>query len=256
MPYVRASPAVRRALERERHWVAVGATVLAAVAGYVNVVLLGFFHVPVSHMSGAVSRLGIDLAAADLADLKLVLSIVVGFLVGAALSGAIIGGTALIPGRRYGVVLLLEGLLLTLSMALLLNEHVGGVTLAAMACGVQNAMASSYYGLIIRTTHVTGIVTDLGVLIGHWLRHRRIQGWRLIMLGGILVGFFVGGGIGAFAVSMVGMWALAPPALGCAVAGLLYFAWQHRRRHLVKRSRARLRRAELERRRPSARSWL
>ena len=35
---------------------------MAGVAGYVNSVVLGFFHIPVSHMTGAVSRTGVDLA--------------------------------------------------------------------------------------------------------------------------------------------------------------------------------------------------
>src|SRR6185295_11686497 len=49
------------ALRRFRHLLP-GATAMAAVAGYVNSVVLGFFHTPVSHMTGAVSRTGIDLA--------------------------------------------------------------------------------------------------------------------------------------------------------------------------------------------------
>jgi len=243
MPYVTASPAVRRALRRERYWVLGGASTLAGVAGFVNVVLLGFFHVPVSHMSGAVSRLGIDIAGGDLADLRLVLSIVVGFLFGSLLSGAIIGGTTLIPGRRYGVVLLIEGGLLAAATVLLLSDNVVGVPLAAMACGVQNAMASSYYGLIIRTTHVTGIVTDIGVLLGHWIRHRRMPAWRLVTLSAILAGFFVGGGFGAAALGWVGMWALALPSAGCLIAGVLYFVWQHKRRQRINAIKARRRRA-------------
>ena len=65
MPYAPATPAVRRALQSERTWVALGSSLLAAIAGYVNVTLLDFFHVPVSHMSGAASRLSIDIAALD-----------------------------------------------------------------------------------------------------------------------------------------------------------------------------------------------
>src|SRR5207249_1996030 len=39
-----------------------GALAMAGTAGYVNSVVLGFFHSPVSHMTGAVSRLGLDIA--------------------------------------------------------------------------------------------------------------------------------------------------------------------------------------------------
>jgi hypothetical protein len=47
-----------------------------------------------------------------------------------------------------------------------------GLPAAALACGLQNAIGSSYCGLQIRTTHISGIVTDLGTMIGQWLRHR------------------------------------------------------------------------------------
>jgi uncharacterized membrane protein YoaK (UPF0700 family) len=241
MPYASATPAVRRILQRERTWVALGSANLAAIAGYVNVTLLHFFHVPVSHMSGAASRLSIDLAVLDRPDLLLVLSILGGFLVGAALSGMLIGGTEVRPGRRYGVTLMVEAALLAVAMLLLLDGNLFGVSMAAMACGVQNAMASSYYGLVIRTTHVTGIVTDIGVLLGHWLRHRRVRLWRLGLLTTILVSFVLGGLLGALALPRLGMWSLALPSLGCFLGGLGYFAWQHRR-HLARRKLARRRR--------------
>jgi uncharacterized membrane protein YoaK (UPF0700 family) len=88
---------------------------------------------------------------------------------------------------------------------------------AALACGIQNAMASSYCGLVLRTTHVTGIVTDIGILIGHWLRHRREEPWRLLFLSCLLGGFALGGVGGAAAARWLGQHALWP-----AVAAVLW----------------------------------
>jgi uncharacterized membrane protein YoaK (UPF0700 family) len=229
MPY-RSSRSSNEALRRERPLVFTGAAVLAATAGYVNVCMLGFFEVPVSHMSGAVSRLSIDVEGLNLTDLRLVVSIVAAFLGGAVLSGIPIGRSKLLPGRRYGVTLILEGLLLALATYLLLQKNRGGVTWAAMACGVQNAMASSYYGLVVRTTHVTGIVTDIGVMLGHWIRHRRILTWKLLLLAAILSGFFVGGILGAFLLGSLGAAAMAVPASGCLLTGAGYYVWVRRHR--------------------------
>ena len=229
MPY-RRSRVPRRAEPSERALVFAGAMSLAGLAGFVNVVVLGFFHVPVSHMSGAVSRLSIDLATRNLADLRVVLSIVAGFLAGAMVSGMVIGGRKLRPGRRYGVALLIEGGLLGAAVALLRGGNALGVALAATACGIQNAMASSYYGLVIRTTHVTGIVTDLGVMMGHWIRHRRVPAWKALLLVSILGGFFAGGVAGALALGRFGVGALAFASAGCVTAGTAYFAWWHARR--------------------------
>lgn len=231
MPY-RSSSAHRIPVPgpRDRPFIFTGAVTLAGVAGYINVVVLGVFHVPVSHMSGAVSRLGIDLVQQSRGDMMLVLWIIGAFFAGAMLSGIIIGSRKLAPGRRYGVVLLLEGAVLALATTQLHYTRPSGIPLAAMACGLQNAMASSYFGLVIRTTHVTGIVTDIGVYVGHWIRGRRVQPWKLLLLLSILVGFFGGGVAGQVAYTLLGTTALGVAAGGCAVAGGGYTLWRHRMR--------------------------
>lgn len=226
MPY-RSHKTRRRPVRHERSLVFAGAICLAATAGFINVVVLGVFHVPVSHMTGAVSRLSMDVAASDYLDLRVVISLIAAFFLGAAISGAIIGGRKLIPGRRYGVALLVEGLALGLASYLLMQGNRFGVTLAALACGIQNAMASSYFGLVLRTTHVTGIVTDLGVMVGHWIRHRRIHRWKPLLLGSILFFFFGGGVIGQYASDLWGVAALMIAGVGCAVAGVTYYLWRH-----------------------------
>lgn len=228
MPYSFFSD--RKNLYVERPWVFVFGGMLAAVAGYVNVVLLEIYHVPVSHMSGAVSRLAIDVTTVNRADLRGALAIFIGFLCGAVLSGLIIGSAQIRPGRRYGIAMLVEGGLLCTATLLLLAQQRIGIPLVAMACGLQNAMASSYYGLIIRTTHVTGMTTDIGVLIGHLIRYRRIELWKLLLLTLLLCSFFTGGLLGGLAFGKIGIAALFLASVSCMSAGLCYYEW--RRRHL------------------------
>ncbi len=229
MPYANPNaPPERPTIIRARPFVMAGGMSLATVAGYVNAVALGFFHVPVSHMTGAVSRLGGDLASTDHRDFKVTLGIIVGFLIGAIISGTIIGEAMLRPGRRYGATLMLEAGLLTASTFLLINGFSLGIPIAAMACGLQNAMASSYYGLVIRTTHVTGIVTDIGVMLGHWIRYRRLAAWKIALLSSILLSFLFGAILGSLAGTAMGMRALFPAALACAIGGSAYGIWAHR----------------------------
>lgn len=211
-----------------QRWVFLGGAALAGVAGYVNTILLSVYHVPVSHMSGAVSMFGFDLHSGDTAHLARIAGMVFGFLVGAIISGVVIGGTTLKSGRRYGVALMIEGVLLGLGSLRVIAGDLSGLSLIACACGLQNGMASSYLGLILRTTHVTGIVTDIGVLIGHWLRHRTIAAWKLLLLTALFVGFMAGGLSGAFAHYLLGLGALWIAAVGTFTAGLLYFIWHVR----------------------------
>src|SRR3954465_1021575 len=89
-----------------------GGALLAGSAGFVNAVLLSFFQVPVSHMSGAVSHLGVAMASRPLFEVLGALTIIAAFFLGSVVSGALVGRDTALPGRRYGVVMLIQGLAL------------------------------------------------------------------------------------------------------------------------------------------------
>lgn len=199
----------------------IGAAVLAALAGYINVVMLGFFAVPVSHMSGAVAHLGVDIMGGNTADLLPIGSILVGFWLGAFSAGLLISHVSLRLSKSYVSALALEALLLCLAAFFALNDNNYAVALAAAACGLQNAMAGSFRGLTIRTTHVTGVVTDLGALLGSRLRGRKVKTWKLVLLLIILLAFFTGGILGAFAVYAAGLVVLLPAALVAALLAMV-----------------------------------
>ena len=59
--------------------------------------------------------------------------------------------------------------------------------------GVQNAMISHYKGTIIRTTHLSGVLTDLGLALGYRARGLDVDRKRVILHLLILCGFFLGG---------------------------------------------------------------
>jgi len=180
MPYSHPQLLTREeALGRVRHLLP-GALALAGTAGFINSIALGVFGSPVSHMTGAVSYLGIEYAAGRMHAAIVTLSIILAFMAGAAFGGFIVGAETLGPGRRYGISLIFEGALLAFATVCLLSGGSFGVSLIAMACGLQNATSSSYFGLMIRTTHVTGTVTDIGVMMGHLLRHRHIERRKLV----------------------------------------------------------------------------
>jgi uncharacterized membrane protein YoaK (UPF0700 family) len=201
-----------------------GGALLAGSAGFVNAVLLSFFQVPVSHMSGAVSHLGVAMASRPVSEALGALTIIVAFFLGSVVSGVLVGRDTPLPGRRYALVLLIQGLSLVAAGSCLYARVAAGVPLAAFACGVQNAMSSSYYGLAIRTTHVTGMVTDLGVIVGHWLRHRRFSRWKAIVLSTMTGAFLAGGVLGAGSVVWLDFRVLYVPAVGTLAAAVAYYA--------------------------------
>jgi uncharacterized membrane protein YoaK (UPF0700 family) len=215
-------------------WVYAGGFVLSLTAGWLNAIgYLGFAHRALSHVTGTVTLSSIELSRGGAGAFAKAMSIVVCFFVGAALSGFVVRDPSLHAGRRYGVALLIESLLLAGALLLFRLESPGAEYFAAAACGLQNALATSYSGAVIRTTHMTGIVTDLGLAIGLAL-HGRPQDWMRFRLHLVLFAGFVAGGVGgATSYARFGASALLLPVLVTAGAGSVYTIWQHlaRRRH-------------------------
>lgn len=212
-------------------WVWTGAWILAFIGGMVNVVgLLGFEHQAITHLTGTTSMLGAAIAALD-GRLALHFAAVIGsFVAGTVLSGFIIQDSTLQLGRRYGVALLLESALLGVSVPLL-SWHIGaGLYTAACACGLQNAMVTTYSGTVVRTTHLSGMFTDLGISLGHALRGLPVDMRRLRLCFLIISGFLSGGIAGAVAFHRLGYTTLFIPSAITAFAAVAYEGYHRRKR--------------------------
>ena len=210
-------------------WVWIGAGALACVAGMVNAVgFLGFEHQAVTHLTGTTTLLGAAIARDDTTAATSLAGVALAFMAGAALSGAIVQDATLRLGRRYGVALALESVLLFASAYLFPREAVSGAWLAAMACGLQNGMATTFSGAIVRTTHLSGMFTDLGIGLGHALRGLPLQRRRLALCALIISAFLVGGVAGAFAFMRLGTDALLIPAALTGAVGVGYALYRHR----------------------------
>src|ERR1700734_3095836 len=136
-------------------WVWFCAWVLAFIAGIINLVgLLGFQHQAITHLTGNTSMLASALATGDVPGILHFAAVIGSFVAGTILSGFIIQDSTLQLGRRYGVALILESILPCAAVPLLTRHHVCGLYAAACACGLQNAMATTYSGTVVRTTHV------------------------------------------------------------------------------------------------------
>ena len=208
-------------------WVWVGAGLLACVAGMVNVVgYLSFEQQAVTHLTGTTTLLGEAVAKRDLHAISRLAGVALAFMAGAALSGMIVQDSTLKLGRRYGVALVLESLLLFAAIPLFMQGRLAGPLLAAMACGLQNAMATTYSGAVIRTSHLSGMFTDLGIGLGHLLRGLPLPMRRLTLSGLIISGFLGGGVLGAWFYRHWGYDALLAPALLTGSTGIGYVLYR------------------------------
>lgn len=210
-------------------WAWFGGIVLAFIAGMINAIgYLGFRHQAITHMTGTTSLVGIEAVAGDLAGLLHFGATLLAFVAGCAISGYIIGSSTLRLGRRYGVALTIESAMLFIAVPLLHRQIDVGLWLAAAASGLQNAMAATYSGAVVRTSHVSGIVTDLGTFLGQWLRGEGADARRVRLYLALFAAFLAGGFASALAYPWCQERTLIFPALLTGLTGLAYFAYRRR----------------------------
>jgi uncharacterized membrane protein YoaK (UPF0700 family) len=126
---------------------------------------------------------------------------------------------------------LLVSFLLFASVPLLAQGSAYGVYTAACACGLQNAMVSTYSGTVVRTTHVSGMFTDLGISAGHFLRGLPVDNRRISLCLTVITGFLSGGMTGTIGFRSLSYAALLIPATLTASVALAYGFYLWRRRH-------------------------
>lgn len=200
--------------------------ILAGVAGFINSVALLVLAFPVGNLTALSTKLGMDSANPLLYESCMIALIVGGFLAGAAGAGALLAPVRTRASARHAAVLLAEAVLLLSAVGI----EIPGVKalLAAAACGLQNAMTSGSPGMSIRTTHFTGTITDLGLILGRSRRHG-VDRWKATVLTTTVVFFVCGGAAGALIGGRLGDNALLFPVAAC-LAVAVAILWYSRRR--------------------------
>jgi len=204
-------------------WVEFGSFVLALIAGLVNAIgILGVKHQSLSHLSGSATLFGSGLLSDSFSDLLHLFLVILSFLLGAAISGYFLNSGALKLGRNYSRLLFLEAVLLAVAAYCLTIDSLNGHFFASAACGLQNALVTTYSGAVIRTTHVTGIFTDLGLMLGARVRGELLDTRKTWLLVLIIVGFIIGGTMGAFLFDLLSYHAMFVPAAMCMLLAISY----------------------------------
>jgi uncharacterized membrane protein YoaK (UPF0700 family) len=202
---------------------------LAFIAGAINAG--GFLAIGryTSHMSGIISATGDDLALGNLITVLAGLALLASFIFGAATTAILVNwGQRRKIHSRYALPLLLEAFVLllfgivgaNLSAYMQLTVPVI-VFLLCYVMGLQNAIITKISKAEIRTTHMTGIVTDIGIELGklfYWNRSEQGNEVHLVLYNKqklkdytlILSMFTAGGVIGAAAFKYVGFISVLP----------------------------------------------
>lgn len=204
-------------------WAWIGGGVLAFIAGIVNAAgYMGFRHQSITNLTGSSSLLGVALGTGDSGEAWHWALSIGAFVIGAVLSGLIVQQRTLKLGRRYGAALVLESLLLFAAVPLLDAGSSIGLYLAAMGAGLQNGMASTYTGMVFRTTHVSGMFTDLGIYIGQRLRGLEVDTLRIRVCVLVVTTFLLGSAVGALLFRVLQERTLLIPAVLTGLCGVSY----------------------------------
>ncbi|MCU4502801.1 DUF1275 domain-containing protein [Acinetobacter sp. WU_MDCI_Abxe161] len=180
--------------QRLPNWFQLGAFLLAFNAGMINVLgLITLLHQSISHMTGNVSMLAMSLVEWQPEHIIFLLLVIICYVCGSFYSGFILGNSHFRLDRRYGLPLSLVAFFIFLCWLLLPYFPRYGLLWACTAMGLQNAMVSHYKGTIIRTTHLSGVLTDIGLALGYKARGLIVEKRRIILHLLIFAGFLLGG---------------------------------------------------------------
>jgi len=214
-------------------WVQLGAFFLAVNAGIINVLgLVTVLHQSVSHMTGNVSMLAMALLHWQPDTIIYLTCVVLCYVIGSFYSGFILGNSYFSLGRRYGLPLSLVAFFIVLCWAFLPYFPRYALLWACVAMGVQNAMISHYKGTIIRTTHLSGVLTDLGLALGYRLRGLNVDRRRIILHLVILFGFFLGGLVASMIYPYLKLNSFLVPALLSWILSIVYWVIYFRYRRI------------------------
>jgi len=206
---------------------------LSLVAGYTNALTVLLCSQVTSHMTGAVAKFGVEAASGNWSVAGYFVGLVAVFVAGAFGAGLLLE-LGRVRGAKsiYMLPMAIEAALLLVFTVLVDWQAEGKLPperaqawltlLPAFAMGLQNAAITRISGGVVRTTHVTGVVTDLGLDLARlsfgWLglgrrmdpvRARQAK-WRTVLLATIPLAFAAGAALATLAFAWWAEWAMAP----------------------------------------------
>ncbi|NII53983.1 YoaK family protein [Luteibacter sp. SG786] len=174
-------------------WIWSWAVFLPLVAGSVNAAaLLSLHHGGVTHLTGISTEGAIGLGSGDVALLLHAVGVIALFTVSCAFSAWLARGPRWIPSVSAGTLLLAVAALLAVASSVMASTPWLGVMICAAAMGLQNGTTSLVTGAVLRTSHLTGMFTDLGIALGQRLWHGPVDRRRVAVCFTVVASFICG----------------------------------------------------------------
>ncbi|HHX36764.1 MAG TPA: DUF1275 domain-containing protein [Clostridiaceae bacterium] len=215
---------------------------LNGIAGYLNAGAVLEFLMPVSHVTGNLTQFAICAAVGNEIRLWQYVVMFLGFLAGATMSGLVFKQKILsFREHPYGLYLIAMGCLL-LMQSYLVTSRFWVMFFLSLIMGAQNGMFIFYRGLLVRTTHMTGYITDAGTALATMIKPER-AGERpvafknfIFYLGSIII-FVLGGLAGVlthlYGQASAGILTLTVAGTSYIILGMVVVIYRFRMRYLT-----------------------
>jgi uncharacterized membrane protein YoaK (UPF0700 family) len=200
----------------------------------------------VSHVTGFATYFGVEVAQPEGRHAAGMLAVPLFFIFGAMLSGVLVD--LRIKQHKLPRYYVAFGIIFGLSLIVLVGGVLGYwgkfghilesrrdytlLILLCLICGIQNGTITTVSRSVVRTTHLTGITTDLGIGLVRFLNRNKIpadtipnEGKANLMRIGIVSFFILGSVIGAFLFKRFeyGGFALPVVTSGLLFAAMIYY---------------------------------
>lgn len=197
---------------------------LSFIGGYVDVYGLMTVAFPLTHFTGSVAKLAMEGPYITLDKEVFQLAVALFFFtIGNILAGLFIGERNFSFRKRYGMILISLGTLILIIFQMAHGDK-SFAYLLSIAIGMQNGLFITYKGILVRTSHLTGTVSDLGVYIGYLLRGKKVDYWKIFYYTVSLISFFCGGVISKMMYDIYERQSVYAVSLGYWLIGFSYLA--------------------------------
>lgn len=182
------------------------AVLFAFAAGIVNVFGFVSFGIFTTNITGHVGEFALLFELSKWSAVKKITLWVAAFGMGSFTSSLIIGYfEKRKPKLSYSLPVVIEMVLLLWCYAIHKEHHpTQQILILLCAMGLQNGIVSVVSGKVVRTTHLTGLVTDVGISLGKIILHKgnKVFVWRSLFLNLAIITSFIFGALLSAAVTI------------------------------------------------------
>jgi len=169
---------------------------LTFLSGMVNTITLVYFSLTVSHFTGTISNFSAAIAQGNFSKAIPLFLMIIAFAMGSFISGFFTNEREFNLQKRYGFILVVLGILLGVLRIIFNHPKFIFLLFLPFMLGIQNGMMLSYKEVVVRTTHMSGNITDFGAYMGHFFKGNKKDLKKALYSLCNILSFILGGIIG------------------------------------------------------------